>query len=141
VVSTYIRWAEAHPALHRMADHDVDGTDGPLEEGLELLAGRIAEVIAAGLLTLGASPTEEQVEALDPLVYGLVGAVFSAVRRWLSRGERGVDSAALITLVSQSLWYVVDGHARTLGIVIDPQRPLDELVADVLATQPAVAGS
>lgn len=128
IVGTYVSWAAAHPALHRAADHETDDLSGPLEKGLEQIASQVSTVIATGILALGAEPSDEDAAALDPLVYGLVGAVFGSVRRWLQRPERVLSEERLAQLVSQSVWYVIAGHAATLGIQIDPERRLNELV-------------
>lgn len=134
VIGTYVRWAVAHPALHRRADHDIGGPAGqagPLERGLERIAAQVAQVVGVGLVALGGTVTEEDVEALDPLVYGLVGAVFSSVRRWISRPDRTLSPEMLITLTSQSIWFVIDGHARRFGVAIDPTRPVEEMTGEV----------
>jgi len=130
IISTYVAWSVAHPALHLAADHDAEGeSDGPLQLGMEQLAGQIAGVLGTAVIALGGQPTEEQAAALDPLVFGLVGAVFGAVRRWLTRSDRQLPADKLETLISQSVWFVIEGHARMLGIAIDPALPLDRLLA------------
>jgi len=130
IIGTYIRWSVAHPALHLAADHDAEGeTDGPLQHGMEQLAGQIAGVLGTAVIALGGSPSEEEAAALDPLVFGLVGAVFGAVRRWLTRSDRQLPASALEGLISQSVWFVIEGHARTMGLRIDPDLPLDRLLA------------
>ena len=137
-VGTYVRWAVAHPALHRMADHDIarsqaEGEHGPLEQGLERLARQIAEIVHIGAVALGGELTEDDLASLDPLAYGMVGAVFSSVRRWLDHPDPTLTPEALIKLISQTLWFGIDGHARRFGVEIDPTRPVDEIAVEVLA--------
>lgn len=137
-VGTYVRWAVAHPALHRMADHDVsrgpsEGDDGPLEQGLERLAREIIEVVHIGAVALGGELSREELASLDPLAYGMVGAVFSSVRRWLDHPDPTLTPDALITLISQTLWFGIAGHARRLGVEIDPDRPVDQIAVALLA--------
>lgn len=129
IISTYVEWSVAHPALHLAADHDPDGRDGPLQLAMEQLASEIATVVGTAAIALGADPDAEPVAALDPLVFGLVGSVFGAVRRWLTRSDRHLSADSLVTLISQSVWFVIDGHARTLGISLDPDLPLDRLLS------------
>ena len=138
-VGTYVHWAVAHPALHQLADHDVavsggrqNGANGPLEEGLERLAGQIAQVVHVGAVALGGELSDEDRASLDPLAYGMVGAVFSSVRRWLAHPDPTLTPEKIITLVSQTLWFGIDGHARRFGLVIDPGRPVEEIAAEVL---------
>ena len=128
IIRTYVGWAVAHPALHLAADHDVDD-DGPLQQGMERLGTQIADVLGIAALALDAEPTSDELAALDPLVFGLVGAVFGAVRRWLTRTERHLSAEALAELTTRSVWFVIDGHARSLGIVVDPDVPVERLLA------------
>lgn len=128
IVGTYVRWAVAHPALHLAADHDPEGSEGgPLRAGMERLATEVAQLLSLAIAALGGAPGEEETAAIDPLVFGLVGAVFGAVRRWLTRAEAQLSAARLEELVAQSVWFVIDGHARTFGIEIDPDTPIDQI--------------
>ena len=63
-------------------------------------------------------------------MFGLVGAVFSATRRWLARAERRPDPEMFVRLVSDSVWHIIDGHARRLGIELDPHVSVEALFAD-----------
>ncbi|GAB7005629.1 TetR/AcrR family transcriptional regulator [Nocardioides sp. AN3] len=131
-VGTYVQWAVAHPALHQLADHDATGS-GPLEEGLDRLAGQIAQVVQVGAVALGGELTAEDRASLDPLAHGIVGAVFSAVRRWLKRPDPLLTPQTLVGLVSQTVWFGIDGHARRFGLEIDPERTVEDITADVAA--------
>jgi len=138
-VGTYVWWAVAHPALHRLADHDVafrarpDDGGGPLEQGLERVAGQIAEIVHLGAVALGGTLGEEERASIDPLAYGMVGAAFASVRRWLAHPDPTLTPDAVITLISQTLWFAVDGHARRFGVHIDPDRPVHDIAGEVLA--------
>lgn len=138
-VGTYVQWAVAHPALHQLADHDVarggrpESGSGPLEEGLERLAGQIAQVVHLGAVALGGTLSDEDRASLDPLAYGMVGAVFSSVRRWLTHPDPSLTPEAVITLISQTLWFGIDGHARRFGVEIDPDRTVEDIAGDMLA--------
>jgi len=137
-VATYVHWAVAHPALHLLADHDASGGGrrdggGPLEEGLDRLAGQIAQVVQLGALALGGELSDEDRASLDPLAYGMVGAVFSSVRRWLTHPDPQLTPEALIDLVSRTLWFGIDGHARRFGLQIDPDRSVEDIAGDMLS--------
>jgi hypothetical protein len=71
----------------------------------------------------------DDADSLDPLVFGLVGAVFSATRRWLARAERRPDTDTFVNLVSDSVWHIIDGHARRLGIELDPHVSVESMFA------------
>jgi AcrR family transcriptional regulator len=143
-VGTYVHWAAAHPALHLLADHDAAGSGrhdagaGPLEAGLERLARQIAQVVQAGAVALGGELSDEDRACFDPLAYGMIGAVFSSVRRWLTHRDASLSPDAIISLISQTLWFGIDGHARRFGLAIDPTRPVEDIAGDVLA---GVAGA
>ena len=76
IVSTYVSWAVAHPALHRLAEQDssVDGT-GPLQQGIEKIAHQVVELISTAVELLGVDETapgaRELVQATLDLVRGL----------------------------------------------------------------------
>jgi AcrR family transcriptional regulator len=138
-VGTYVHWAVAHPALHQLADHDVatssgrhDGRSGPLEEGLARLAGQVAQVVHVGAVALGGELSDDDRASLDPLAYGMVGAVFSSVRRWLTHGDPTLTPEKVIALISQTLWFGIDGHARRFGLVIDPGRAVEDIAGELL---------
>lgn len=129
IVSSYVDWAVAHPALHRLAEQAQAGTAGPLEEGINRIATVLVDLLETAIPLLGVELDEEEAAAIDPLAYGLVGAVFGAVRRWVGRTPRSPSAAALSTLLTHSVWHLIDGHARQLGLVLDPDVPVEELLA------------
>jgi AcrR family transcriptional regulator len=131
IVGTYVRWTVAHPSLHRFAEHDVPGSAGAsaLEVAVVQIAAQVEELIAVGAEQLGAPLSDDDAAALDPLVFGLVGAVFSATRRWLARPERRPEPEPFVGLVSDSVWHIIDGHARRLGIELDPHVSVEALFA------------
>lgn len=136
VVSTYVGWAVAHPALHRLAEQDpAAGGTGPLQEGLERIAGRVVDLIATATELLELDLDDDQRAGLDPLVFAIVGAVFSAVRRWMSLPVRKPAAPVLVGLVTQTVWHILDGHARGLGVVLDPHQPVQELFAASATTE------
>jgi AcrR family transcriptional regulator len=127
IVFAYVDWAAAHPALHRLVDQAAIG--GALEHGLDRVASMIVEVLETAIDLLGADLKEDDADALDPLAYALVGAAFGAVRRWVAREPRRPDAPELASLLSDSVWLILDGHARRLGLEIDPDVPIEELLA------------
>lgn len=130
IVSTYVGWAVAHPALHRFAELDPDGS-GPLQQGLEQVAVQIAELIQTAVELLGVQLDADEQASLDPLVFGLVGAVFGAVRRWVSRPERAPSAPVLVQLVTESVWHIIEGHGRRLGVELARDVPVEQLLAAV----------
>ncbi|MEP9384410.1 TetR/AcrR family transcriptional regulator [Nocardioides sp. KR10-350] len=129
-IRVYVTWSVEHPRLHRLADYDVasDG-NGPLQRGLEMVAARISEVIVAAFQLLGADVSEADRASADPLVFGLVGMVFSTVRRWVHLGEKYPDADAMVDLLTESVWALLEARGRAYGLSLDPDRPLDELLS------------
>ena len=129
IVGTYVHWTVTHPSLHRFAEHDVPGTSGSsaLEVAVVQIAAQVEELISIGAEQLGAPLSDDDAAALDPLVFGLVGAVFGATRRWLTRVERKPEPEMFVRLVSDSVWHIIDGHARRLGIELDPHVSVEAL--------------
>lgn len=130
IVATYVGWAVAHPALHRLAEQDSSTSGpGPLQHGIERIALAVAELITTAFELLEVDLGKEEEAALDPLAFGLVGAVFSAVRRWMSRPERVPSADVIIALVTDSVWYLLQGHARMLGLELGRDQQIQDLLA------------
>lgn len=125
IVSTYVTWVVAHPALHRFAEQK---TSGPMEHGIQQIAGVLVEILETAVEMLDVELGPDERAALDPLAHGLVGAVLGAVRRWISRDERQPSARTLSALLSESVWHILDGHARRLGLEIDPDLPIEQLL-------------
>ncbi|WP_435741569.1 TetR/AcrR family transcriptional regulator [Nocardioides sp. SYSU DS0663] len=128
IVATYVGWAVAHPALHRIAE-DGDDSHGALQQGLAHIAAQVCELITTAVEILDLEISDEERAAIDPLVFGLVGAVFGAVRRWMARPERVPAAPKLVELVTRSVWFILEGHGRALGVELDPEQPVEELLA------------
>jgi AcrR family transcriptional regulator len=125
IVGTYVEWAVSHPALHHVVDHDYGS--GALEQALDEIASEIGGIVSFAIAALGGTLDFDEAE-LDPLMHGLVGAVFGSVRRWLNRPQRTLSAERLQATVSQSVWFVLEGHARLAGVTLDPELTVSQLV-------------
>jgi AcrR family transcriptional regulator len=125
VVSTYVDWVVAHPSLHRFADQE---GAGPMQHGIARIATVLVQLLEAAIDLLDVELSDGDRASVDPLAHGLVGAVVGAVRPWIAREERVPTAAQLSELLSESVWFILDGHARRLGLEIDPDKPLADLV-------------
>lgn len=132
IISTYVGWAVEHPSLHYLAEQGDNLESDPMRQGIERIAGRVAEILEAAITILGMEPSPVQRAALEPLVFGLVGAVQSAVRRWLAKPVREPDAEAFVAIVSDSVWFILQGHARLMGVDLDPDRSLNDLILEAL---------
>jgi len=129
-ICVYVGWAVAHPRLHQLADYDT-ATDGrgPLQEGIDMIAARIGEVVLGAFELAGAEVSEADRAAADPLIYGLVGMIFGTVRRWVHLGEQIPDADHLVGLLTDSVVVLIQSRARSYGLELDPDVPIEQLVA------------
>ena len=131
IIGTYISWAVAHPALHHVVDHDYGS--GALEKALDEIASEVGQVISFAITAFGES-IEFDEEDLEPLTHGIVGAVFGAVRRWLNRPQKSLTAERLQEVMSQSMWFVIAGHARAYGVALDPDVTVAEMLAGAMGS-------
>lgn len=124
IITAYVDWVVAHPAAHAFASQE----SGPVVQGTDRIAGAVTDILQLAITLLGAELDDDEQALVDPLAHGLVGAVFGTVRRWVSREPRQPTGRALVDLLSQSVWNLLDGHARRLGLSIDPDSPLVDLL-------------
>ncbi len=133
IVSAYVGWAAQHPALHAFAQRDPAGPgQGQMEQAVEQIAGQIEELINVGVQVLRVELGEEEVVALDPLVFGLVGGVFTSTKRWLSRPDQRPTQETFVGLLTQATWLQIAGMARERGVELDPDLPVETLLEQAL---------
>ncbi len=90
IISTYVDWSVAHEALHAFA---VQEADGAFQRGIEQIGAMLTELLELAIVLLGAELDDNEKALVDPLAHGLLGAVFGAVRRWLTRVPREPSAA------------------------------------------------
>lgn len=129
-VTTYVDWAVGHPALHRLAELDLSPEgESPLQHGLERIAKQVAELTTLGLELLGAPGTDDRREATETLAFGMVGMALSSVRHWLQQDTSALGAPQLVDLLTRACWSILDEHARSSGVVLDPDVPMEQLAA------------
>ena len=129
IVSAYVGWASEHPRLHEFAQQDPPGPGiGQMERAIQQIAGQIEDLINVGVEVLHVRLGDDDVAALDPLVFGLVGAVFTSTRRWLSRPQREPSREQFVELVTEAVWLQIAGMASRRGVELDPDVPVEALL-------------
>ncbi len=129
IVAAYVGWASEHPALHEFAQQDPRGPGvGQMEQAVQQIAGQIEDLITVGVEVLQVPLGEEELAALDPLVFGLVGGVFTSTRRWLGRPEQKPDREKFVELVTEAVWLQIAGMAAARGVELDPGVPVEALL-------------
>lgn len=127
VVTSYVKWAAEHPELHRIATEESPSGVRDLEVTIADIADRLEALLNLAIALLAVDLTAEDAQAMDPLVFGLVGQAFGTVRRWLRQPEREPDADTLAKFIARSVWFQIDGHARDRGIELDPTIDVTEL--------------
>ncbi|MGN6780234.1 MAG: TetR/AcrR family transcriptional regulator [Marmoricola sp.] len=125
IVFAYVGWAAAHPALHRVAVSEQGAGATQLDQTVSEIAESVEALFTMALSLIGVELDEDDSQILDPLVFGLVGQAFGSVRRWLRRDPMVPDAAALARFLTDSIWFQIDGHARSRGLELDRAVPLE----------------
>lgn len=127
-VDAYLDWIGQHPRLHAFLGV---GTPAP-GDGSGVVAGtkaaiavQVGELFAALLKSLG-----KDISLAPSIAVGLVGFVDATVNNWLAGKRRELSSAQLAELLACSIWSVLDGNLRMLGVEIAP----DQLMSDLLGS-------
>ncbi|WP_183092313.1 TetR/AcrR family transcriptional regulator [Nocardioides stalactiti] len=135
VVDAFVKWAVAHPTLFWFVELELPGPGPhPLSEAIEGVGEQIETLMNTVVNFYGVELSADDRAGLDPWVFGLIGQVFSSVRRWSSRLEVTPGADHLVSMLAESLWHQIDGIARSRGIEV-PDVPLNELL--VTLEQPA----
>lgn len=133
VVAAYVGWAAEHRSLHEFAQQDQPGAGpGQMEQAIQQIAGQIEDLINVGVQLLQVELDEDEVAALDPLVFGLVGAVFSATGRWLARPEQTPSRERFVELLTEAAWHQIAGMAAARGVELAPDVPVESLLETAL---------
>jgi AcrR family transcriptional regulator len=132
VVAAYVGWAAEHPGVHAFAQQDPPGGAGQMERAIQQIAGQIEDLINVGVEVLHVELDADEVAALDPLVFGLVGAVFTSTRRWLARPERRPGRERFVELLTEAVWHQIAGLARARGVDLAPDVPVEALLETAL---------
>ncbi|WP_435771036.1 TetR/AcrR family transcriptional regulator [Nocardioides sp. SYSU DS0651] len=128
IVEAFVTWASAHPTLLWFAERDLAGWGpSPLGEALEVVGSQIEGLMETVLDHIGVPLTEDDRAGLDPWVFGMIGGVMGATRRWLGRADRRPRPEAFVDFLSTTVWMQIDGMARSRGINL-PDLPLTELL-------------
>ncbi|MEZ0580035.1 TetR/AcrR family transcriptional regulator [Nocardioides sp. MH1] len=128
IVDAFVRWATAHPTLFWFIELELPGPGPhPLAESIEQVGEQIETIMNSVVQYYGVELSADDRAGLDPWVFGLIGQVFSSVRRW-----SGLDVAPaaehLVSMLAQSIWLQINGMAASRGIDV-PDVPLIELLS------------
>jgi len=136
IIDNVVRWAVEHPTLLWFAERDLSGWGpNPLAEGIEDIAESIEEIMSAVVASLGAELTAEDRAGLDPWVFGMIGAVFSSVRRWLARPVLAPSVDVSVGILTESVWLQINGMAASRGLDL-PDVPVSQMLEAMVDGEP-----
>lgn len=128
IVEAFVKWATAHPTLFWFIELELPGPGPhPLAESIEQVGGQIESLMNSVVQYYGIELSADDRAGLDPWVFGLIGQVFSTVRRWSSRLEVTPSADHLVSMLADSLWHQINGMAASRNIDV-PDVPLIELL-------------
>ncbi|QYJ05234.1 TetR/AcrR family transcriptional regulator [Nocardioides panacisoli] len=129
ILDAYVGWALHNPALTRFAERDLPGNhEKPMDEEILRIAGHIDELMVSVVSLLGTELSPHERSALVPWMFGVVGGCFQSVRYWSGRGELRPPPAEFVDMMTETIWYQIDGLARARDIVL-PDGPVEQLLA------------
>lgn len=128
-IDTYVGWVSRHVRLHSWIERGPGSAD-PAGKAVVVgtkaaIAERVAELFGIALSVVGQTHS-----GVDAAAFGVVSMVDGVVTRWLDTTPPGLDAAEVTELLTDSIWFIFDGHARSWGFVIDPDQPIVDLMAD-----------
>lgn len=127
LVTAYVQWAADHPALHAFATRDDTGGSKELQVAVQEIADQVTLLVTLGAQLVGVRMTDDEAATVDPLMHGVVHLALGAVRVWLDRSEREPGAEVFARLLTDTIWYAIEGHARVRGVELDPTVPIEEL--------------
>jgi len=128
MIDEFVRWATEHPTLFWFVELELPGPGPhPLAQSIEQVGEQIERLMNTVVQFYGIELSADDRAGLDPWVFGLIGQVFSTVRRWSSRLEVAPKVDGLVNMLAQSIWLQINGMAETRGIEV-PDVPLIELL-------------
>lgn len=128
IVDAFVHWATEHPTLFWFVELELPGPGPhPLALSIEAVGEQIETLMNTVVQYHGMELSADDRAGLDPWVFGLIGQVFSSVRRWSSRLEVTPDADHLVSMLAESIWHQINGMAASRNVEV-PDVPLIELL-------------
>lgn len=125
-IGVYVHWSQEHPGLRAIIDRGAQAEGGPVQQRVSDIAQVAAQLVLVAVDGFDVRLSESERAYVDPLVHGLVEAVVGIVRRWVVLPEPP-PADMLVHLATESVWFVMDGHAHNLGVQLRREQRLAEL--------------
>ncbi|MDR7167106.1 AcrR family transcriptional regulator [Nocardia kruczakiae] len=131
-VGTYVGWVDSHPQLHRFLAASAPQGDSSLAlaGARDRIGARLADLFATAAARVGIDPVRAR-----PMAFGIVGFVDGVVNSWRADTASALGSEQIEAIVTESVLGLLESNARSLGVPLDR----DATVADLVARSEAAA--
>ncbi|MEU0538706.1 TetR/AcrR family transcriptional regulator [Nocardia sp. NPDC005978] len=127
IVGPYVALVEAHPRLHEWVEHGPGSHDPAGRAVVTGTKAAIAERVST-LFSMSMALLDIQEPGVEIAAFAVVSMADGAITRWMRTIPREYPAAEVTRLLTDSICYMIDGHARAHGVEIDPHLPLRELL-------------
>ncbi|MET9490590.1 TetR/AcrR family transcriptional regulator [Nocardia sp. NPDC006630] len=127
-IDVYVTLVAATPRLHEWIERG-PGSNEP--NGQAIVTGTKAAVAEriASLFETAAAVLGQTDPGIGVAAFSIVSMVDGAVTRWLHTRPEGWGAADMSRMLTESIVFLVDGHARARGLQVDPDIPVGELLS------------
>ncbi|WP_067562104.1 TetR/AcrR family transcriptional regulator [Nocardia acidivorans] len=126
-VDGYVRLVSARPRLNEWVERGPGSQDPSGQAVVSGTKAAIAERISV-LFETAAAVLGQTDPGIEVAAFAIVSMVDGAVTRWLHTRPDGYGATAVSRLLTDSIVYLVQGHARVRDIEVDPDIPVGELL-------------
>lgn len=126
-VENYLRWIVESPHLHQFLG---TGSASRRTTGSRAVTGTKTAIAVqlAGLFDAVLRSFDKDPALAETLAFGLTGLVDVSVNRWIGNPQSALPVDQLAEFLTVSIWQVLDGNLRRLGVTIDPSTPVTDLL-------------
>ncbi|TSD99806.1 TetR/AcrR family transcriptional regulator [Skermania sp. ID1734] len=125
-VRTYLDWVVEYPKLHQFLGRGSRSRPNPASRVVTGTRTAIA-VQLTGLLDAVLEKHSAPTTLAEPLAFGTIGLVNATVNRWLGNRNSVVTADQLADFLTESVWGLIELHARALGVELTPATTIAEL--------------
>ncbi|WP_227982449.1 TetR/AcrR family transcriptional regulator [Nocardia spumae] len=132
-VGTYVGWVASHPQLHRFLAAGAPQGDSShaLAGARDRIGARLADLFATAAARVGIDPVRAR-----PMAFGIVGFVDGVVNSWRADTAAELGSEQIEAIVTESVLGLLESNARSLGVPLDRDSTVADLVAPSEAPVP-----
>ncbi|NEA26894.1 TetR family transcriptional regulator [Actinomadura bangladeshensis] len=126
-IDTVAGWMSEHPRLHDFMGQGPTQDDDSGADAVSILRGRIAGR-AREIITVLLASFDIDDSGLESLPLAIVTMVEGMLTQWVRDPAQGRSRAEVVADLTAYTWFMLDGAARSLGLVIDPTTELRTVV-------------